>query len=58
MSKDDTLRCSTILQYLTLSAQIHTVLFLAVLRIGIPLDPGSGIGFFHIQDPKPIFLRA
>ncbi len=23
-----------------------------------PLDPGSGIGFFRISDPKPIFLRA
>jgi hypothetical protein len=21
-------------------------------------DPGSGIGFFRIPDPKPIFLRA
>ncbi len=36
-----------------------------VLRIRIrdpvpfwPLDPGSGIGFFRIPDPKPIFLRA
>ncbi len=39
--------------------------FFAVLRIRIrdpmsfwPLDPGSGIGFFRIPDPKPIFLRA
>ncbi len=37
----------------------------AVLRIRIrdpvpfwPLDPGSGIGFFRIPDPKPILLRA
>jgi hypothetical protein len=22
------------------------------------LDPGPGIGFFRIPDPKPIFLRA
>ncbi len=24
----------------------------------LPLDPGSGIGFFRFPDPKPIFLRA
>jgi hypothetical protein len=37
----------------------------SVLRIQIrdpvpfwPLDPGSGIGFFRIPDPKAIFLRA
>ena len=37
----------------------------AVLRIRIrdpvpfwPLDPGSGLGFFRIPDPKTIFLRA
>jgi hypothetical protein len=24
----------------------------------LPLDPGSGMGFFRIPDPKPIFLRA
>jgi hypothetical protein len=42
-----------------------TVLSDAVLRIRIrdpvpfwPLDPGSGIGFFRIPDPKPIFFRA
>ncbi len=39
--------------------------FLSVLRIRelelgafLTLDPGSGIGFFRIPDPKPIFLRA
>ena len=25
---------------------------------GAFLTPGSGIGFFRIPDPKPIFLRA
>jgi hypothetical protein len=38
---------------------------ITVLRIRIrdpvpflPLDPGSGIGFFRIPDPKPIYLSA
>jgi hypothetical protein len=35
----------------------HQVMRAAVLRIRIR-DPGSGIGFFWIPDPKPIYLRA
>jgi hypothetical protein len=61
MSATEDIKISGIL-YVKVSC---TPLIVTVLRIRIrdpvpfrPLDPGSGIGFFRIPDPKQIFLRA
>jgi hypothetical protein len=56
MSKDDTLRCSAILQYLTLSAQIHTVYYFCSVAdpdpgYGAFLTPGSRIRNWFFPDP-------